>query len=71
MRDWRRGIAKRDAVPAFVILHDSSLEELCRLQPSSADQLLSIRGIGPRKAELYGGEILAALKEFKGRDPDV
>jgi ATP-dependent DNA helicase RecQ len=66
MKEWRRGVAKRDAVPAYVILHDSSLEELCRLQPASADEMLAVRGIGARKAELYGDEILAALKAYGG-----
>jgi superfamily II DNA helicase RecQ len=54
-------------VPAFVILDDSTLEELCRLRPTTADHLLNIRGIGPKKAELYSSEILAAMQDFKGR----
>ena len=69
MRAWRRGIAQRDAVPAFVILHDKTLEELCRWRPSEVDELLSIRGIGARKAEIYGQEILAALKAYRGSSP--
>ncbi|MBI2679625.1 MAG: ATP-dependent DNA helicase RecQ [Candidatus Solibacter usitatus] len=71
MREWRRGIAKRDGVPAFVILHDSTLEELCRVQPARVDQLLNIRGIGSKKVESYGSEILAALKEFKRQVGDL
>ena len=66
MREWRRVTAKRNGVPAYVILHDSTMEEICRRRPSSTRELLEISGIGIRKAELYGVEIFAALKAFEG-----
>jgi len=64
MREWRRDASKRDGVPAYLILHDSSLEELCRRRPANVHELLEVRGIGPRKAELYSREILTALKAY-------
>jgi ATP-dependent DNA helicase RecQ len=64
MREWRRTVAKRIGVPAYVILHDSTLEEICRRQPSSLNELLEISGIGIRKAELYGRDILASLEAY-------
>jgi ATP-dependent DNA helicase RecQ len=64
MREWRRLAAKRSGVPAYVILHDSTMEEICRRHPSSTVELLDIAGIGNRKAELYGAEIFSALKAF-------
>ena len=64
MREWRRDASKRDGVPAYIILHDSSLEELCRRRPANVHELLEVRGIGPRKAELYSREILTALKAY-------
>ena len=48
-----------------VVLHDSSLEEICRRQPKFFAELLEITGIGERKAEMYGQEILAALEKFR------
>ncbi len=65
LREWRRRIAKEQGVPAFVVLHDSSLDEICRLNPSSIAELLNISGIGERKAHTYGQEILAALKSYR------
>src|SRR6266852_5579404 len=62
MREWRRVTAKRNGVPAYVILHDSTMEEICSRRPSSTRELLEISGIGIRKAELYGVEIFAALQ---------
>ena len=64
LREWRRATAKEHGVAAFVVLHDSSLDEICRLQPKSISALLHITGIGERKADLYGEGILAALRQY-------
>ena len=40
LREWRRNTAKEQGMPAFVVLHDSSLDEICRLQPTSIAGLL-------------------------------
>jgi ATP-dependent DNA helicase RecQ len=65
LREWRRKTAKEQGMPAFVVLHDSSLDEICRMQPSSVAELLKITGIGERKAERYGPGILSALKRYR------
>jgi ATP-dependent DNA helicase RecQ len=65
LREWRRMTAKEQSVPAYVVLHDSSLDEICRLQPTSIAELLKITGIGERKADLYGQGILAALRQYR------
>jgi ATP-dependent DNA helicase RecQ len=64
LREWRRNTAKEQGMPAYVVLHDTTLEEICRIRPSSIAQLLTITGIGERKAEMYGKEILAALQRY-------
>jgi ATP-dependent DNA helicase RecQ len=64
LREWRRNTAKEQGMPAFIVLHDSTLEEICRIRPSSIAQLLAITGIGERKAEMYGHELLAALQRY-------
>jgi ATP-dependent DNA helicase RecQ len=65
LREWRRTTAKEQGVAAFVVLHDSSLDEICRLQPSSIADLLHITGIGERKADLYGKAILSVLRQYR------
>jgi len=65
LRQWRRDAAKQQGVPAFVVMHDTSLEQVCRLQPMSIPQLLSVHGIGERKAAMYGEQIFEALKAFR------
>jgi ATP-dependent DNA helicase RecQ len=64
-REWRRETAKEQNVPAYVVMHDTTLDEICRVRPGSIGGLLQITGIGERKAELYGRQILAALKRFR------
>ena len=46
-------------------MHDTTLDEICRLRPRSNSDLLHVSGIGERKAELYGPQILAALGQFE------
>ncbi len=64
LREWRRTMAREKKVPAYVILHDSTLEELCRRRPSNFAGLKQVPGIGEKKAEVYGAEILQALQKF-------
>jgi ATP-dependent DNA helicase RecQ len=65
LREWRRDIAKENGVAAFVVLHDSSLEEICARRPRYFAELLDVGGIGKRKAEVYGQPILDALEKFR------
>lgn len=65
LREWRRATAKEQSTPAFVVLHDTTLEEICRRRPAAIDELMSITGIGERKAEVYGKAILAALEKYR------
>jgi ATP-dependent DNA helicase RecQ len=64
LREWRRAMSKERNVPAYIVLHDSSLEEICRQPPKFLGELLEIPGIGERKAEVYGQLILNALAKF-------
>jgi len=64
LREWRRAMAKEQSVPAYVVLHDSSLEEICRMRPKALAELLQITGIGERKAAAFGQQILDALSRF-------
>jgi len=65
LREWRRNMAKEQGMPAYVVLHDTTLKEICRIRPSSIAELMEITGIGERKAELYGKAILAVLKRYE------
>jgi ATP-dependent DNA helicase RecQ len=65
MREWRRVVSKQSNTAAFIIMHDTSLDELCRARPTTLAELLQVQGFGVRKTELYGQQILDALLRFK------
>ena len=49
LREWRRETANEQNVPAYVVMHDTTLDEICRVRPGSIGGLLQITGIGERK----------------------
>ncbi len=66
LAEWRLETARNNAVPAYVILNDASLADLCTRKPRTREDLLQVFGIGARKAELYGAELLALLDAYQG-----
>jgi len=64
LREWRRATAKRQGVPAYVVMHDTTLEELCRVRPRSLWELRAVTGFGERKIASCGEQILEALADF-------
>jgi ATP-dependent DNA helicase RecQ len=65
MREWRRRISKEMSIAAFIIMHDTSLDSLCRIHPRTLAELRTVSGFGERKTELYGQQILEALTQFR------
>lgn len=65
LRQWRRETARKQGISAFIVMYDTSLEELCRKKPSTLAEIHSISGFGERKTELYGQEILEVLAGFR------
>lgn len=62
LRAWRLERARADGVPAFVVAHNTLLEALAAGRPSTLQELLRIPGIGPKRVESYGMEILAIIQ---------
>ena len=61
LRDWRKGAAAEHGVPAYVIFHDASLKEIARRRPGTLAALREVPGVGERKLEAYGREIIALV----------
>jgi ATP-dependent DNA helicase RecQ len=64
LREWRRNTAREKMIAAFIVMHDSTLDDLCRAQPKTISELRRIFGMGEKKCEVYGDEILQALRRF-------
>ena len=58
LRAWRRQVAREHGVPAYTVFHDSTLEEIARRRPGSAEQLSEVSGVGAVKLERYGAAVL-------------
>jgi ATP-dependent DNA helicase RecQ len=65
MREWRRVTSKKVGIAAFIIMHDTSLDHLCQVQPRSLADIRKVSGFGERKTEMYGPAILEALERFR------
>jgi len=63
LKQWRSARAKADAVPAYVVFHDSTLADIASNRPRNAWELARISGVGPTKLERYGTDILETLAE--------
>lgn len=65
LKEWRRGVAVRENIAAFMVMHDATLEDLCRKLPRTSADLLQVTGIGERKAASHGAAILAAMESYR------
>jgi ATP-dependent DNA helicase RecQ len=62
LRSWRSSTAREHNVPAYVILHDATLEGIVAALPRTRDQLRSVAGIGDKKLERYGDALLQLVR---------
>ena len=62
---WRKDISAADKVPAFVVFTDATLVAIAESMPTDLQQLRTLPGIGPKKLERYGADVLAILSTGK------
>lgn len=61
LKAWRGEVAREHNLPAYVVFHDATLAEMARCHPRGLDELSQISGVGSKKLEAYGPEILRVL----------
>ena len=66
LRAWRADIARERNVPAYVVLHDSTIDGIAAVRPSTLNELRSIPGIGDKKLEHYGDQLLTLVRTTDG-----
>jgi ATP-dependent DNA helicase RecQ len=64
LRKLRASIARRKAVPAYIIFSDAALRDMARRRPSTLGGLLEVKGVGETKCEQYGKVVLATIKNY-------
>ena len=62
LKAWRGEVAREHKLPPYVVFHDAALAEMARGAPDSLDALAGISGVGAKKLEAYGLEILRVLE---------
>ncbi|MFC3682430.1 DNA helicase RecQ [Hydrogenophaga luteola] len=64
LKAWRAEVAREHNLPAFVIFHDATLRAIAAQKPRSMADLDGISGIGQKKREAYGAEVLRVVSAF-------
>jgi ATP-dependent DNA helicase RecQ len=62
LRAWRSEVARKRGVPAYVVLHDTTIDGIASSRPATLDELRGVPGIGDKKLEHYGDELLALVR---------
>jgi len=58
LKEWRTTEAKRLRIPAYLVLNDRTIAALAHARPKNPNQLLNVDGIGPAKADKFGGTLI-------------
>jgi ATP-dependent DNA helicase RecQ len=64
LKAWRAEVAREHNLPAFVIFHDATLRALAAQMPQTLDDLDGVAGIGQKKREAYGQEVVRVVSSF-------
>ena len=62
LKAWRSEVAKAHDLPAYVIFHDATLVGIAQRNPQTLADLHGISGIGTKKLEAYGAEVLRVIQ---------
>jgi ATP-dependent DNA helicase RecQ len=60
----RKKIAAEQGLPAYIIFHDKTLQEICRVLPADLQTFGTIQGVGATKLAKYGSRFLDAVREY-------
>ncbi len=64
LKEWRATTARGRNVPAYVVFHDATLVEMARAAPTTQEALGAITGVGVKKLDAYGEELLQVLESL-------
>lgn len=65
LKRLRKEIADREGVPAYIIFSNATLLSMCEVRPVTAEQMLTVYGVGAKKLEAYGDEFLRTVRQFE------
>jgi DNA helicase-2/ATP-dependent DNA helicase PcrA len=62
LRAWRSSTAQAASVPAYVVFTDATLQAIAESRPTTVRELSALPGVGARKLDLYGAEVIATVE---------
>ncbi|HSI50320.1 MAG TPA: DNA helicase RecQ [Ideonella sp.] len=71
LKGWRAGVAKEHNLPAYIVFNDATLAQMAAEAPATLDALAGISGVGAKKLEAYGKQILRVLDDMGGSGGSV
>ena len=63
LKAWRAEVAREHNLPAYVIFHDATLAAIAERNPASLDDLQGISGMGAKKLDAYGADVLRICQQ--------
>lgn len=65
LKEWRLNTAKEQNVPAYIVFSDNTLIAIAEMRPTDEAALIAIPGIGARKLEQYGTDVLDLVRQYR------
>jgi ATP-dependent DNA helicase RecQ len=62
LKAWRTEVAREHDLPAYLIFPNSTLHELASRHPQTLAEVGAVSGVGAKKLEAYGRDILRVLQ---------
>ena len=65
LRNWRKDKALKEGIKPYIIFSDATLIQISNILPKNKEELLGIRGMGEKKYEKFGEELLDIINNYK------
>ena len=65
IRQWRATTARLKKVPPYTLFWDRTIDDLCLRRPQTMADLVEVFGIGERKCQAFGEELLQLIQRFE------
>lgn len=64
LKNLRKEISQREELPPYIIFHDSTLKDMCRVLPETKTEMLTVSGVGEVKFSRYGQSFLDKINDY-------
>jgi len=64
LRKLRATLARKQAVPAYIVFGDAALRDMARRRPSNHIRFLDVKGVGEKKSRQYGEVVLETIRDY-------